>query len=401
MKKYTPRQLAKELNIENKQEMRNILRDYVKLLNPVPSNFRYDRRTKDGTKIECGPYMTYDDDDLMKLRQILMFKRLGVKPSEIIKIMQGKEKESAIDKLIGMLEEREKEIKAQLIMARSIRALGGLKSVGAEILLGKTPKQYVEEMKESLRDQYSMRFNLGIMGRFLSREELESSLREVNCLEIPEIKEYMESDEFAIILKHARFDMVFFEKLLELIMVLGYYEKSGEDEYKIINDSIQGFVNYTRERYGIIGIIDFGLLWMVYKEGLFKEIECGENEQTMIEVAIKDYIVNDMREEQELIMACIMSWFPNLLDHCVDLMKEVFEYIKTDQSSEAAELIHSFVCEDIGISNREDLNHFELYLRVLVEQKIREEPIEEEELNKFELLLSKFYGILHECLNNA
>ena len=31
MKKYTPRQLAKELNIENKQEMRNILRDYVKL----------------------------------------------------------------------------------------------------------------------------------------------------------------------------------------------------------------------------------------------------------------------------------------------------------------------------------------------------------------------------------
>ena len=205
MKKYTPKQLAKELNIENKQEMRNILRDYREVLSCDYSNPEYYRSGKDNTVIKCGHYKTYDDDDLMKLRQIIMFKQLGVKPSEIIKIMQGKEKESAIDKLIGMLEEREKEIKEQLFMAKQIKAFGGMKSIWTEILLlGKTPHQYAAEAKEAFQNKYVLKLNIGILARMLSREELENQLKEMDLYEIPAVKEYLSSDEFAMNLKQEK-----------------------------------------------------------------------------------------------------------------------------------------------------------------------------------------------------
>ena len=407
MKKYTPKQLAKELKIENKQEMRNILRDYKDVLSCDYSTPQYYRSGKDNTVIKCGRYKTYDDDDLIKLRQIIMFKQLGVKPSEIIEIMKDKKNGSAIDKLIGMLEEREKEIREQLFMAKHIKAFGGMKGIWTEILLlGKTPHQYAAEVKEAFQNKYVLKLNIGMLARMLSREELENQLKEMDLYEIPTVKEYLSSDEFAMNLKQEKIDLEFLNKIEKLMRILK--QSKGRDEDKrVCCKSIQEFVFYCKKRYGIGGVLDFGLFWYFYREGVLTEAGYNEVEQATIDAAISRYIIDGLKGGQELSLEYIMFSFDDWIVYdCCTWMQDVLAYIEEDQNSEACELVYSFVCDEIEISKSEELLRFETYLRVMVEHLIQTDleekgSIEEEDATEyFESLLSKFYTILLNCLKN-
>jgi len=369
MKKYTPKQLAKELNIENKQEMRNILRDYKDVLSCDYSTPQYYRSGKDNKVIKCGRYKSYDDDDLMKLRQILMFKQLGVKPADIIKIMQGKEKESAIDKLIGI-------------------------------------HQYAAEVKEAFQNKDVLKLNIGMLARMLSREELENQLKEMDLYEIPAVKEYLSSDEFAMNLKQEKIDLEFLNKIEKLMRILK--QSKGRDEDKrVCCKSIQEFVFYCKKRYGIGGVLDFGFFWCFCHEGVLADAGYNEVEKATIDAAISRYILDGLEGGQELSLEYIMFSFDDWIVYdCCPWMQDVLAYIEEDQNSEACELVYSFVCDEIEILKSEELLRFETYLRVMVEHLIQSDLEEKESIEEgdateyFESLLSKFYTILLNCLKN-
>lgn len=260
MKRYTPKELANELRINNKQEMRNMLRDYKELLNPQPLNHGF-YRFQNGKDIDCGPYMTYDDDDLASLKRIYMFKQLGMKRSRIIHLMSEEEEEVVIDRLIAMLETKEKEIKEQIIMAKKMKDIGTESVLSQFLFEGKTAHEFVEFLRDNMRDYDSGMINMCFLGLSCEQDEMKKELSQIGCLEYPSVIDFLTGNALSSkIQEMGRFDEKISKITRRLLRLL--QSKDVTKRMDQVDKYVKSLVKVVSEGYGFIGKVSFGLAWL-------------------------------------------------------------------------------------------------------------------------------------------
>lgn len=388
MKRYTPKELANELKIINKQEMRNMLRDYKELLKPQPSNHG-SFRVQNGKDIDCGPYMTYGEDDLTNLKKIYMFKQLGMKRSGIIRLMAEEDKEVVIDKLIAMLEKKEMEIREQIIMAKHMKQLG-TESVGSQLWIeGKTAHEYVEFLRDSMRDYESGMINMCLFDMMGERDEIRKELGRMDCLDYPAVKDYLAGNVFsAEILERGRFGEKIIRKLGKLVRLL--QRDDASEKKNLIDKYVKSLTKDVSEGYGFIGKVSFGLMWQLLC------MSFDEDGWFQIDDSLSEYFSGLNTEEKKndiRIMFELTEWE-------VDIYEWLFDSLVNDEDElEFTDELLTHLCkysvETFNLATEAEKSYFIL----LVKRMWKEIPRSLASDLEFEDELDEFKGITEDFNN--
>ena len=334
MKRFTPKELANELRIKNKQAMRKMLRDYKELLNPQPSNHGF-CRFQNGKDIDCGPYMTYDDDDLACLKRIYMFKQLGMKRSKIIHLMTEEEEEVVIDRLLAMLEMKEKEIKEQIIMAKKMKDIGTESVLGQFLFEGRSAHEFVEYLRDSMRDYDSGMINMCLFGLNCEWDQMKKELSQIDCLEYPSVNDFFTGNALSLrIQEMGRFDDKIYRNARRLLRLLQYSDVMKRMDQ--VDKYVKSLVKVVSEGYGFIGKVSFGLVWqtncLAYDEENCVQIELALSD--CLPELDQDEINSDIR-----IMFAQAEWQDDLFYWFFDSVVN-----KEDNLADAQKLL-SHLCE--------------------------------------------------------
>ena len=389
MKRYTPKDLAKELKINNKQEMRNMLRDFKELLDPQPSNHGF-FRFQNGKDINCGPYMTYDDDDLVTLRKVCLFKQLGVKRSKIIRLMEEEDEEAVIDKLISMLEKKENEIKEQVIMAKQMKVWGMNSGYSQIMLEGKTAHEFVELLKDDYNDYDSGMINMCLSAMTCEMDEIIRELRKADCLDYPAVKDFLAGNTLsAKIQEMGRFDAKIFKKLGKLLRLLLKDDVTGDLD--LIDKYVKSIVKDVNEGYGFIGKVSFGLLWYLvclsHNEEDFMKIDQSFFEH--LTRSPQDELLGDIR-----IMFEQAEWEDDLFDRIFDILENEDELVVMQ---EWLPKLCDFACEGLNIRTETETVYFIHLLKRIWKYMARtfeKDIVFKDDLDELEKLTEKFTDII-------
>lgn len=113
---YEPKDIAKITGVD-KQNMRKLLHDFEDTVKPADHKNRY---------VVEKPYKLYDADAVDKLRQILIYKELGLKPKKIKAIFSSPtyDPNQALSEQLNVLKEKRKRIDRQIEAVEQMQALG-------------------------------------------------------------------------------------------------------------------------------------------------------------------------------------------------------------------------------------------------------------------------------------